>query len=141
MRHTMLLIGVLICGGLSSTLACSHGSITIGNRVPHASHGDHGHGPPPHAPAHGYRRKHHAPEGDVELAFDSELGVYVVIGLPSHYFWDGLYLRVEDGRWYTSARLDGGWEACSRSSLPPGLAKKTAKGRGRRGRGPAKGAW
>ncbi|MEE9551944.1 MAG: hypothetical protein V3V89_02760, partial [Gammaproteobacteria bacterium] len=57
-------------------------------------HDDHdrGYGPPPHAPAHGYRHKHHGHD----LEFDSHLGVYVVVGLASVYFLDGLYYKVTD---------------------------------------------
>jgi hypothetical protein len=124
-------------------LGCAHGgSVTVGNGEPHARRGPgHGHGPPPHAPAHGYRAKH-GPGDSVQLVFDSRLGVYVVVDLPDHYFWDGFYLRVEDGRWYASVSLDGGWEPRSVKSLPPGLRKKVARGKGKgRGPGPAKGRW
>ena len=47
-------------------------------------------GPPPHAPAHGYRHKH---EHGVELVFDSQLGVYVVVGWKDHFFSAGRYYR------------------------------------------------
>jgi hypothetical protein len=53
-------------------------------------------GPPPWAPAHGYRHKqHHGPE----LAFDSHIGVYVVIGHPHVYFHDGHYFRRAGSHW------------------------------------------
>ena len=69
-------------------------SLTIGaGGHPHAR--GRGHGPPPHAPAHGYRHK--AQRHGAELEFDSGLGVYVVVGVPLHYYLDGLYLRL-DGR-------------------------------------------
>jgi hypothetical protein len=147
-------IFVLSCAALAFSLsACSHGSsVTIGNRGPGVVHGSGGHGPPPHAPAHGHREKHHGPSGDVELTFDSGLGVYVVVDLPNHYYWDGTYLRIEDGRWYASAELGGDWSPRSESALPPGLRKKQAghgppgshpgQGHGRgRGHAPAKGGW
>ncbi|MFQ5585276.1 MAG: hypothetical protein ACE5GF_00390, partial [Thermodesulfobacteriota bacterium] len=41
------------------------------------------HGPPPHAPAHGYRHKH---RHGVELMFDGGLGVYIAVGLSGIYF-------------------------------------------------------
>ena len=50
-----------------------------------------GNGPPPHAPAHGYRHKH---QHGVELVYSSELGVYVVVGFPNHYFSEGHYFRL-----------------------------------------------
>jgi hypothetical protein len=146
------LVSTLLCGALCFALAgCVHGSsVTVGRSGSQPSYGSgpgRGHGPPPHAPAYGYRKKqgerheHYQKHGDVELVFDSNRGVYVVVGLPNHFFWDGVYLRVEDGRWFASARLDGDWEPCSNDSLPPGLRKKTAKGRSKKSHGPAKGAW
>ena len=121
-------------------------SITIGKRGSQASHHGDGHGPPPHAPAHGYRHKQHTRSGNLELRFDSTLGVYVVIDLPNHYYWDGYYLRIEDGSWYASTDIEGRWKLRSSGSLPPGLRKKHAKhGKVKRnpgkGRGPAKGHW
>ena len=91
-------------------------------------------GPPPHAPAHGYRHKHHAHGQDVELVFDSAVGLYVVVGWPEHYWHDGHYYRHVDGAWQVSVQLDDGWSSASGKRLPPGLAKKH---RGRKGPHPA----
>ncbi len=138
------------CGAALLLTACAPiRSVTVGeNRHPdhREIHGGGGHGPPPHAPAHGYRRKqqqaYHHQGGDAKLAFDSDLGVYVVLDLPHHYYFDGVYLRIEDGHWYGSSHLDGGWRPRAGSSLPPGLLKKHGKAmktkhKGR-GWGPAK---
>jgi len=142
----------LICLGAAAVLALGCGpfhSLTIGKapsyEPPH-QHG--GHGPPPHAPAHGRRAKHgqghHHGDGAAEagLVFDAALGVYVVVDVPDHYFWDGVYLRVENGRWYSSVDLDGGhWEPRSEAKLPPGLAKRHKDNWGKAGhkhKGPAK---
>ena len=93
--------------------------------------------PPPQSPAHGYR--HHHPADGMELVFDSELGAYVAVDLPLHYYRDGVYLRFDDGRWFASTHLDGPWNAYSASELPPGLrAKYGAKVR--RGNGKRKAA-
>lgn len=62
-------------------------------------------GPPPHAPAHGYRHKGQSHD----LVFDSGLGVYVVQGRPDYYFWDNRYFRYHDGDWQYAADLDGRW--------------------------------
>ena len=62
-------------------------------------------GPPPHAPAHGYRHKHY----NHDLVFDSGLGVYLVLGRPDYYFWDNRYFRYHDGYWQFAADLDGRW--------------------------------
>lgn len=80
-------------------------------------------GPPPHAPAHGYRHKHDTPHGSVELRFDGELGVYVVLGRADHWFHAGRYFRRHRGDWMVSARLDGGWVAIGRHDVPSGLAE------------------
>jgi hypothetical protein len=140
--------GVLACGVLAVVLSgCGHGSsVTIGKSGPHASRDGDGQGPPPHAPAHGHRRKQQDSAGDVKLVFDSKLGVYVVIDMPNHYYWNGYYLRIEDGSWYASAELEGDWAPRASNSLPPGLRKKQAKhgkakGNQGKGRGAAKGQW
>jgi hypothetical protein len=132
----VLTLGLSGCHHLSSAEPGRSGRHAIQHRK--------GHGPPAHAPAHGHRRKHHAGHADPELVFDSGLGVYLVVDLPGHYYWDGYYLRIEDGRWYASLQMDGGWKPRDANSLPSGLRKQKAK-RGNakqhlgRGRGPAKG--
>ncbi len=100
-RSISLLVAAAGCGSL---LACGpvH-SVTVGRGGPPPSgppvvvDEGHGHGPPPWAPAHGYRRNHQRAyqhrDATVDLAFDSGLGVYVVVGLPNYYYWDGFYLR------------------------------------------------
>lgn len=92
-----------------------------------------GYGPPPHAPAHGYRAKQHGHD----LVYDSSLGVYVVVGLPGVYYHDGLYYRYRDDHWYYSGDLDRDWRDYGGDRrLPPGLAKKHGGGKGKgRGRG------
>ncbi len=86
-----------------------------------------GHGPPPHAPAHGYRAKTAA---GVELSFRSDLGVYVVVGATGHYYFDGVFYRQAKGKWTFGAGIDGPWKPASESKLPPGLrSKKSDKGK------------
>lgn len=79
-----------------------------------------GYGPPPHAPAHGYRRRHH----DRWLVYDAGLGLYVVSGYPGLYFHDGHYYRRHGDHWDHAPRIGGPWQATRRRRLPPGLAKK-----------------
>ena len=74
-------------------------------------------GPPPHAPAHGYRHKHHKHE----MNYDSGLGAYVVIGKSEVYFDDGLYFRYRNGDWQTSINLDSGWKSTSKNIVPTKL--------------------
>ena len=92
----------------------------------HGKHrGGRGHGPPAHAPAHGYR--HHQGVNRVELSFDSGLGVYLVVDRPHYYFLDGHYLRLEGGHWLISTHLDGPWHTHAVQELPPGLRAKHGK--------------
>jgi len=99
-------------------------------------------GPPAHAPAHGYRRKH---VQGVEVVFDSGLGVYVVVGLTDHYYHDGYFFRLHSGIWESCPQPDGHWKVVSANSLPIGLqakakvnSKSNNRGRGK-GNGKAKG--
>lgn len=105
----------------------------------------HGHGPPPHAPAHGHRRKHsHDP---VELVFDSELGVYIVVGRSGVYWHGDRYFVRRDGGWRASARIDGVWVSIGNDDVPVRLVArygghgkhgKKAKGHSRKVGHPAK---
>lgn len=86
-------------------------------------------GPPPHAPAHGYRHKH---QHGVELVYNSELGVYVVIGFPDHYFCQDHYFRLAGENWEISTHITGPWIVAENNVLPAGLkvkGKKKAKGK------------
>ena len=82
----------------------------------------HAPGPPPHAPAHGYRHKlaHHG----VELAYESSLGVYAVVGWNDLFFYDDHFYRQVDDGWEVSLRINGGWAVAERSRLPRHLAKR-----------------
>jgi len=98
-------------------------------------------GPPPHAPAHGYRRKH--PQDDVALVFDSGLGVYVVVDTPDCWWTDAGFYRWREGVWYQGPHVSGPWKQVVLDSVPPGLrayagqSPGTGNGRGRgNGNGP-----
>ena len=97
----------------------------------------HGHGPPPHAPAHGYRAK---TEHGQSIRFDSGKGVYLVVDFPSHYYLDGKYYRLRTGNWEISGRIDGGWVSVTQAKLPSGLRVKSTGGGGPgKGKGKGKG--
>jgi len=87
----------------------------------HPPHRKIGHGPPAHARAHGYHRKQVA---GVELVYDSGCGVYIVVGLPDHYYHDGYFYRLRGTLWEVSLQPHGGWASASETSLPPGLRAK-----------------
>lgn len=84
-------------------------------------------GPPPHAPAHGYRHKHHKHD----MIFDSGVGAYVVVGWAEHYFDNGVYFRYRDGRWQIGLSLEGGdWKDARDHEVPRGLLRsKKHKGK------------
>ena len=86
---------------------------------PHPSdHGVHqGHGPPPHAPAHGHRAKYHGHD----LEYDGHRGVYTVLGLAGIFWYDGWYHRRTGDRWQRSDRFDGPWRDSPWDHIPPGL--------------------
>ena len=84
-------------------------------------------GPPPHAPAHGYRHKHQ--DHGVELVYDSGLGVYVVVELPNHFYFKGRYYRHGETQWEIGVHVDGPWEVVAEESLPKGLRGKKGKGK------------
>ena len=90
-------------------------------------------GPPPHAPAHGYRHKHKSHT----LEYDSGVGVYVVIGLTDHFFDDGLYFRYRSGNWEVSVNLNSGWGSADERVVPHKLWK--SKGHHSRGNSGNKG--
>jgi hypothetical protein len=91
-----------------------------------------GKGPPPHAPAHGYRRK--LQQDGVTLELDSGRGVYVVVELEDVFFFEKRYYRCATEGWLASVRPDGGWIAIGIGDVPAGLRDYTP----RRGK-PAKG--
>jgi hypothetical protein len=127
---TFGLFAVILAGFV---LICSSCSRVI---VHPSGHKKVGHGPPSHAPAHGYRRKNHH---GVEMTYDSGCGVYVVVGFTNHYFFEGHYYRFGHDGWQVSLNVNSGWKAAGEESLPHGLrgkhkgkhAKKTHPGRGR----------
>lgn len=102
----------LISAFLTAAVISSGCLVTSVDRASHR-----GHGPPPHAPAHGYRQKH----AGTELAFDSKLGVYLVLGHSNRFYSDGRFLRLHEDSWQVSASLEGPWSAYPAASVPPGL--------------------
>jgi len=131
MRRTGTLLALLV-----GSLALASCAVAPAGSRPHR-----GYGPPPHAPAYGHRQPH---SPGVELVFDSGLGVYVVVDSPGYFYYDGLFLRLEDNSWQASVTLEGPWESRSVDSIPPGLRKKghtEEGGHPGRGKGAAKHAW
>jgi hypothetical protein len=114
MKNVKILLGSVLIG---SALAMSGCAV-----YPEHDHRS-GYGPPPHAPANGYRYKYY----DHDLMYDSGLGVYIVVGVPDFYFIDGLYYRHSHDGWYYSREYDRDWQPYKEDhdhKLPPGVAKK-----------------
>jgi len=117
-------ITVLVGVALTASFGCVH----------HHYHGGgqpqtvivHEPGPPPHAPAHGHR--HRLPQyPDVELVFDSNLGLYVAVDLDGVFFHHDHFYREMDGVWHWSRQPYRDWVVVQTAKLPPGLAKKHHK--------------
>jgi hypothetical protein len=126
----------LVAAALAACVAVAPGPAPSPANGPAKSRG---HGPPPHAPAHGYRAK--TPQG-VEIVFDTALGVYVVVELPAHYWLDDRYYRRDaKSGWTVGVSLDGPWTACADADLPPGLraGARRGKDKGKNGNGKGNG--
>lgn len=119
-KKIALLAAASVCMVLL-TASCSEWSLRTGPVVRPGP----GNGPPAHAKAYGYRRKQ---VSGVELVFDSGKGVYVVVGLPDHYYHEGYFYRLNGGKWEMSLKPDTGWVAVSMGSLPPGLQARDDDG-------------
>jgi len=122
-KTTALFVVTCICIVLM-TVSCSRYSVCHTPTVSTSG------GPPAHAPAHGYRRKH---MNDVELVYDSSIGVYVVVGHSDHYYHDGYFYRLRGGLWEMSLKFDGNWRIASEKSVPAGLKVKVKANGGGRG--------
>ena len=96
-------------------------ALTLTGCVVHPEH-QQGYGPPPHAPAHGYRYKYH----DHDLVYDANLGVYLLVGLTGYYFLNEIFYHHRHDGWYYSRKFDRDWRHYDDRDhkLPPGLAKK-----------------
>ncbi len=104
--------------------------LKLKDHVQHRKRGQGGHYgayPPPAHPSDGYRHSH----AGVELVFDSGIGVYVVAGWQDYFYAEGRFYRFAKKGWQISAELEGGWQLVATRALPPGLAKKHKRGKGR----------
>jgi len=136
MLKNLMTLAALSCAVLAVT-GCSRSTIAYrsGSGVAIATETSHSkkNGPPPHAPAHGYRHKH----GDVVLVYEKSLEVYVVDDYPGYYFEANIFYRQIEGAWQTSSSVHGPWKKVKVKKLPPGLREwQEAQGHGK---GKAKG--
>ena len=128
----LLGLGVASLGGCQHS-AAGHGRVVRDERVVIAEPRTQP-GPPDHAPAHGWRRKHgiqhhtqshKRPQGEprveVELVYDGDLGVYVVVGHAGVYFHASRYYRLGDSSWEWSGQVAGSWTIAPDHGVPTGL--------------------
>ena len=94
-------------------------------------------GPPPHAPAYGYRAKHD--RDDVVLVYDRKLEVYIVSGSPDCYYTGGQYFRFHDGSWEWSVSINTGWKfVADYREVPSSLCTKHGRGKSHKEKGKGK---
>jgi hypothetical protein len=117
-RRRSLLAAALTASAVIAISGCN--TMIRYNQTASPAAGEKHAGPPPHAPAHGYRHKH--PDG-TQLEYESSMGVYVVVGYAEHYYCDGVYYRWHEASWHASKNINKGWAPASDKSIPPGLRK------------------
>lgn len=114
MRATVTTLSLTALAG--ATLLLSSCAVGVYHRSPGpAEHVTVMHpGPPPHAPAHGYRQKYH---GTV-LVFSSDLGVYRVVSRRDYYYSASYFYRIHGGAWEASLEMSGPWYAVPDYRVP-----------------------
>jgi hypothetical protein len=133
-----ILLWGLVGLGAAVLVGCQHshgarGSVVVGERVVASESRPHP-GPPDHAPAHGWRRKHgiqhptqshKRAQGEtrtrVELVYDGDLGVHVVVDHAGVYFHGDHYFRMSAAGWEWSGHLAGSWTVAPDHGVPTGL--------------------
>lgn len=119
MRSPRVLITLgAMAGGLFMLTSCS-GTIRVGGRAPSHPPVVVKAGPPPHAPAHGYRHKH----GKIVLVYDAGLDVYIIDGHAGYYYCRDRFYRARGGNWQASFDFSGPWRTVPDTHLPNRLYK------------------
>jgi len=132
MKYLNIAIIISICMFFLS--GCN--TLGVGIQGPGSEHSKkiyHKPGPPPHAPAHGYRHKH---QNGHELEYDSNAGAYIVLNVPETYFGNNLYIRLSAyGNWMVSTTLEGGWRVAVGNEVPYSLKEYKGKKKSNKGKG------
>jgi len=129
MSTCRILLAIIVIAS-SVTTACTRKVVykERGSNEPVVVHEEDRNGPPPHAPAHGYRHKHGG--DDVVLVYDKHLDVYVVTGYRDCYYSAGQYFRFVDGSWEWSVSVSTGWKmVADYREVPSSLCSKHGKGK------------
>jgi hypothetical protein len=92
---------------------------------PHYEHSDvyYRTGPPPHAPAHGYRHHYH----NHDMIYDSGIRAYLIVGMPDYYYDNGFYFRYSNIGWQFSGSLNDGWKVTDERRVPRTLWNTRSK--------------
>lgn len=80
-------------------------------------------GPPPYAPAHGYRHHYH----NHDMIYDSGIRAYIIVGMPDYYYDNGFYFRYSNIGWQISGSLNDGWKVTDERRVPKTLWNTRAK--------------
>jgi hypothetical protein len=80
-------------------------------------------GPPPHAPAHGYRHHYH----NHDMIYDSGIRAYIIVGMPDYYYDNGFYFRYSNIGWQFSGSLNDGWKVTDERRVPRTLWNTRSK--------------
>lgn len=119
MKYKLLFLALLSVG----LTACVERAGVRYDADPHPQYSKNG--PPPHAPAHGYRSKYH----QHDMIYDSKIGAYIVVGWAEHYFDNDVYFRFRDGHWEINVNLDNdrGWKHVDDREVPYKLRSSKVK--------------
>ena len=124
----ILLVTLVVAAGFCT--ACATRAVVYKEGSPRPVVVEDEHGPPPHAPAHGYRCHHDG----VMLVWDSGMAVYVVSGYRDCYYSDGMYFRYADGDWQFSVSINSGWKVVADyHDVPSGPRGRHGNGHGHQG--------
>lgn len=118
MRTKNYFVVALLASTVIAISACT--AIISHHRTARPVAGERHSGPPPNAPAHGYR---HQQSDGIQLVFESSIGVYIVSGYTEHYYYHGRYYRWNNDSWQVSSKVSRGWARASEKTIPPGLRK------------------
>ena len=132
----IMLTGLFFLSGCVPPGFGNHGPRPVAKQKPHKKKYQK-QGPPPHAPAHGYRYKH---RNGRQLEYDARKGAYVVLQMPETYFNNNLYIRLsKTGKWMVSKILEGGWRIAAGYEVPSLLReykwKKKKVNKGKKAKG------
>ncbi len=116
---------VLLALPIALLMGCAGSTAVRYDSHPHYEHSDvhYRSGPPPYAPAHGYRHHYH----NHDMIYDSGIRAYIIVGLADYYYDNGYYFRYSNQRWQSSGRLDGGWNVTDEHRVPQRLWNTRAK--------------